>query len=224
MRILIASSRNWYSVDRSIQNEHAVKFVTSRLQLSKDNLDDFSPDIVFFPHWNWAVPADIYDSFKCVVFHTAPLPYGRGGSPIQNLILRGFQTAPVCALQMGPILDGGGIYDKCEIDLNGSLKDIFDRMNLAVNSLIIRIVKNDLTPSPQKGEVVTFKRLTSEDNQLVPGLSLKQFYDRIRMLDHDEYPNAFIIFDNYKIEFLNVKAELDGLVCHSKISLIEDGS
>ena len=48
-----------------------------------------------------------------IVFHTAPLPYGRGGSPIQNLIVRGhISPAPVCALKMVSGLDEGPIYDK----------------------------------------------------------------------------------------------------------------
>ena len=91
MRIVIACSRKSYRPTLSILASHEVLIINNKSQLSKDKLADFIPDIIFFPHWNWIVPDTIYESFKCIVFHTAPLPYGRGGSPIQNLILRGFK-------------------------------------------------------------------------------------------------------------------------------------
>ena len=31
--------------------------------------------------------------------------------------------------------------------------------------------------------------------------SLSKIYDRIRMLDHDEYPRAFLKIGKYKVEF-----------------------
>ena len=43
------------------------------------------------------------------------------------------------------------------------------------------------------------------------GLELEKIYDRIRMVDHDEYPNAFITYDNIKIEFSGAKIVDDSL-------------
>ena len=36
-------------------------------------------------------------------------------------------------------------------------------------------------------------------------MGLEEIYDHIRMLDHDEYPNALITYDNIKIEFSSAK-------------------
>ena len=74
-----------------------------------------NPDLVFFPHWHWIVPSEIHRTYQCILFHAAPLPYGRGGSPIQNLILNGFKEAPVCALKMTEGLDSGPIYTKKKV-------------------------------------------------------------------------------------------------------------
>ena len=140
---------------------------------------------------SWRVSKNIYRNFNCILFHTAPLPYGRGGSPIQNLIIKGIKSAPVCALKMNDSYDSGDIYLKKNINLSGNLTEIFDNINNAVNFLISRIIKNNLKPYKQKGKVVLFKRLNIEDNEIKGKLNINQIYDRIRMVDHIEYPKAF---------------------------------
>ena len=87
MRIVICSSKSWFELNPLTSNAHVVKYFKSEVDLSIKALVDFNPDYVFFAHWNWTVKNEIHENFNCVVFHTAPLPYGRGGSPIQNLIL-----------------------------------------------------------------------------------------------------------------------------------------
>ena len=192
MRIVICSSKSWFKLNPSIGDTHVVKYFQSKDELSIEALVEFSPDYIFFTHWNWIVKDDIYKNFNCVVFHTAPLPYGRGGSPIQNLILEGFDKAPVCAIKMTRELDSGPIYASSTISLAGSLKKIFSRLNVAVNELIEEITENNPSAVPQFGEPHIFKRLTIEDNEIPMGLELEKIYDRIRMVDHDDYPNAFI--------------------------------
>ena len=148
------------------------------------------------------------------------MPYGRGGTPIQNLILNGYTKAPVCALEMGAELDAGDILGKLDINLNGKLSDIFIRMNVAVNILIKKIITSYPKPLPQTGDVVEFKRLNQADNEIPKELSINQIFDRIRMLDDDEYPNAFMIKNNYKIEFINAEKSGETLNCTAKISLL----
>ena len=211
MRIVVCSSKSWFKLDPSISDKHVVKYFQNKDELSTKALAEFKPDFVFFTHWNWLVKEDIHESFNCVVFHTAPLPYGRGGSPIQNLILKGFDNAPVCAIKMTRELDSGPIYTSSSISLAGSLKDIFSRLNDAVNVLIEEIAENNPSAVPQRGEPQVFKRLTIEDNKIPMGLDLAEIYDRIRMVDHDEYPNAFITYDNIKIEFNNARLVNDAL-------------
>ena len=205
MRIVICSSKSWFKLNPSISEKHIVKYFQNKDELSKKALVEFKPDYVFFTHWNWIVKDDIHEDFNCVVFHTAPLPYGRGGSPIQNLILEGFDKAPVCAIKMTRELDSGPIYATSLISLAGTLKDIFSRINVAINELINEIIENNPAAVPQCGEPHVFKRLTTEDNKIPVGLELEEIYDRIRMVDHDEYPNAFITYDNIKIEFSGAK-------------------
>jgi methionyl-tRNA formyltransferase len=211
MRIAICSSKNWFKLNRSTSNADYVKFFTNEVDLSVEALDGFKPDYVFFTHWNWIVKNEIHEKFNCIVFHTAPLPYGRGGSPIQNLILEGFKETPVCAIKMTGELDGGPIYAATNVSLAGTLKAIFSRINDAVNDLIVEIIENDPLATSQLGKPHVFKRLTIKDNEIPTGLKLEEIYDRIRMVDHEDYPNAFIVYDNIRIEFSNAQLVEDAI-------------
>ena len=166
MRILIASSKNWFNLKKDIQNDNEVKLISKKDELSLEFLNKFNPELIFFPHWNWVVSEEIYSQYKCIVFHTAPLPYGRGGSPIQNLILNNFEETPVCALEMTSELDAGPIYTKKTISLEGSLNEILKRINVVVNEMIEQLVSKLPTPVQQTGDIHIFKRLKDSDNEV----------------------------------------------------------
>ena len=53
-----------------------------------------------------------YLTYNCVCFHMTAVPYGRGGSPLQNLIIQGFSSTLITALKMVKELDAGGVYTK----------------------------------------------------------------------------------------------------------------
>lgn len=218
MRIVIASSKKWFKLEQEIKENNEVTFIENKDQLTFKKLANISPDFIFFPHWNWVVPEPVFKRFRCVLFHTAPLPYGRGGSPIQNLIIRGFKEAPVCALKMGSELDAGDIYAHYNISLKGSLTKIFERMNIVVNNLINQIMSEIPEPKKQNGKIFEFQRLSENDNVIQKDFSIEKIYDYIRMLQHEEYPNPFIIFGDLKIEFSSVEKTDGKLICSSIIS------
>jgi len=203
MRLLICSSRAWFKLSEKISDTHVVEFLSREEELSVESINNFRPDYIFFPHWNWVVDREIHEQFECIVFHTAPLPYGRGGSPIQNLILEGVKDSPVCAIKMKDKLDEGPIYASSNISLAGNLKSIFLRINEAINDLMTYIISENPNPVAQLGEPHVFKRLTISDNEILAGLELEEIFDRIRMVDHPDYPNAFIMYGDIKIELSN---------------------
>ena len=203
MRIAICCSKDWFKLNPSTSDANLVKFFTHESDLSVEALHKFKPDYVFFPHWSWIVTKEVHKEFNCIVFHAAPLPFGRGGSPIQNLILEGFKKTPVCAIKMTDKLDSGPIYSSSDVSLDGTLNSIFSRINNVINDLIIEIIEKNPIPITQSGKPHVFKRLTSVDNEIPTGLKLEEIYDRIRMVDHADYPSAFIVYGDVKIEFNN---------------------
>ena len=209
MRILICCSGSWFKLRPAISDAYQVKFLKCENDLTLKSVQKFMPDYVFFTHWNWIVQKEMHEQFNCIVFHTAPLPYGRGGSPIQNLILEGFKETPVCAVKMTDELDAGPIYASSNVSLAGPLTSIFSRINSAINDLISEILDKNPLPADQLGEPHVFKRLTGVDNEIPKGLKLEEIYDRIRMVDHADYPNAFITYGDIKIELSNAQLSRD---------------
>ena len=75
-----------------------------RIKRKEDFTEEFvlqiEPNVIFIPHWSYIIPAEIFNKFECIVFHMTDLPYGRGGSPLQNLIVRGHKDTKISALKV----------------------------------------------------------------------------------------------------------------------------
>lgn len=120
---------------------------------------------LFFPYWSWKIPKVLLERFECVGFHMTDLPYGRGGSPLQNLILRDHKDTMLSAFRITEELDAGPIYLKRPLSLDGSAQEIFDRAsNIIYNDMIPFIILNNPIPIPQTGKVVLFKRISRDEH------------------------------------------------------------
>ncbi|MFW5697659.1 MAG: methionyl-tRNA formyltransferase, partial [Fimbriimonadaceae bacterium] len=138
-------------------------YIGEKSELTRAALDALKPKYVFFLHWSWIVPAEIYENHRCVVFHMTDLPYGRGGSPLQNLIVRGHRETKLSALQMTGELDAGPIYLKRPLSLEGSsAEEIYIRAGELSCEMARAIAKDDPEPVRQSGEVTEFRRRTPE--------------------------------------------------------------
>ena len=204
-KYIVVSSKDWFSKHKKSNQFKKLNVIEilNKKKLNIKNLRIINPKYIFFIHWNEKVSEEIYKNFKCIVFHTSPLPFGRGGSPIQNLIIRGIKNSPVCAIKMTKVIDGGPVYDSMNITLNGTISEIFLRIAKKIEKLIIKICKNNPKPLKQEGKVVKFSRLKNKDNKILDKYSIKEIYDRIRMVDGEGYERAYIKFGNYKLELSN---------------------
>lgn len=186
---------------RSQLREYSITRVRSREELSIDRLTRAEPEYVFFPHWSWIIPEEIHTRFECVIFHMTDLPYGRGGSPLQNLIAHGHTETTLTALKCTRELDAGPIYLKRPLSLSGTAEEILQRAAALIGDMIVEIVETHPQPAPQQGEVVSFRRRRTENGDLSRLESLGQIYDYIRMLDADGYPPAFVESGRFHFEF-----------------------
>ena len=115
---------------------------------------------VFFVHWSSFVVPAITDAYECVNFHCTALPYGRGGHPIENLILRGATETVLTAYRMTEELDAGPIYAVSPpVSLAGSKEAILRRFVEPVADLMRYIIETEPLPRPQVGAVERFHRL-----------------------------------------------------------------
>lgn len=181
-------------------------------EMTLNKLENLAPRYIFFPHWSWMVPEEIINKFECVCFHMTDLPYGRGGSPLQNLILRGHTTTKISAIKMIKEIDAGPVYLKKNLSLKGSAGEIYKRGAEVVFQMIREIIETEPKPSPQTGESTEFKRRMPNESELPSAGSIEDIYNHIRMLDAPTYPRAFLKWGNFSLEFSKCKiSENEGL-------------
>lgn len=160
-----------------------------------------APTAIFFLHWSWIVPRAIVERVECVCFHMTDVPYGRGGSPLQNLILRGHRETRLSALRMTAALDAGPVYRKAPLSLEGSAEEIYLRANQLAAEMIRFILKHKPVPQAQSGRIVTFRRRKPAQSLIPSRSSLRDLHDFIRMLDADGYPQAALVHRGFRYEF-----------------------
>ena len=181
--------------------------------LTKELIDKLKPKMIFFPNWSWKVPKEIVDNYPCVCFHEGDLPKGRGGSPIQNHIIRGFKETKSTAYIMNEKIDAGDILCKRDLDLTGSLEEIFDRIIDNNYSMTLEIIEENPVPVPQDdSKAVYYERRKPKDSQIIKyDIKIEELYDFIRMLA-DPYPNAFFPFFDMKITFKDAQLKNDKII------------
>lgn len=205
-RYIIASQKKWHEslFDRLKKREgEEWLLVNDSRNFTLELLKEFSPKKIFLPHWSDLLVDAIIDQYECVIFHMTDLPFGRGGSPLQNLIVRGFSETKISAVRAVKILDAGDIYDKQPLSLKGTAYQIFQRAVPIIESMIIKIIDQQLIPVPQKGEVVQFERRKPLESNIKAVSTENGLYDYIRMLDCSGYPHAFLETEHFILYFTN---------------------
>jgi len=193
MKIIIATIKSWNVKNadkfrRDNDYEHGVFIITNKDDLTYEKVSEINPEYIFFPHWSWIIPKEIYETFNCIVFHMTDLPFGRGGSPLQNLIERGIENTKISAIKVDEGIDTGDIYFKESLNLNGTADEIFIRASQIIfNKMIPKIINEKILPK------------------------------NIRMLDGEEYPRAFIKFGKYKLEFSRASLKNNKIIADVEI-------
>lgn len=212
MSYVLASSRPGYEkITKRLSSETGEKFVyfTTNEELTSQALSEIKPTYVFIPHWSYIIPEEVYTTFECVMFHMTDLPFGRGGSPLQNLIARGIYETQITAFQCEKGLDTGPIYCKRPLSLYGTAEEIFMRAALIIEDMIKWITVNKPKPVPQQGEGCYFPRRKTEESNIAELESLEKLYDYIRMLDAQGYPRAFLETEYFRFEFERASIKQD---------------
>lgn len=145
--------------------------VTNRGDGDITKREDFTPtklllwnelDYIFIPFWSWYIPPEIYENWECVIFHMTDLlhSFGRGGSPLQNLIVRGHKDTKISAIRCVKEIDAGPIYMLYPLDISGGTADeIYDKADEIIRKeMIPYILEHRPEPKPQQGEPVYFER------------------------------------------------------------------
>lgn len=195
-----------YIIDPKNLESESIKKILSKLK----------PDVFLFYGWSWIIPASLYTKYPCLILHTSPLPKYRGGSPLQNQIIRGETESAISILKANEGIDEGPIYAQAPFSLEGTMDEIFTNIvNVGLvetKKVLHGISTKTLAPTPQDQSKQTyFKRRKPNESELTlndfENKSAKELYDFIRALG-DPYPNAYVICkDGKKLYFTGAKID-----------------
>jgi methionyl-tRNA formyltransferase len=201
---IVAGKQTW---NRRVYNEiiryypGTWYYIEQKESLVREWVNQIKPRYIFFLHWSWLVPEILLKTYECVCFHMTDVPYGRGGSPLQNLIIRGHRNTKLTALRMVNEFDAGPVYFKEDLSLEGNAEEIYIRATYLSACMIERIIRDQPQPIEQIGEPTMFNRRKPVESEIPKLESLQSLYDFIRMLDVDGYPHAFIEYQGFRYEF-----------------------
>jgi methionyl-tRNA formyltransferase len=223
MKFIIATIKSWnIEMAKKISGCHECVVIDSPDKLRLELVESYGPDYIFFPHWSWIIPEEIYSKFSCVVFHMTDLPFGRGGSPLQNLIIRGIKHTKISAIKVVKGIDAGPVYLKRDLCIEGSAEEILRRASSVIFEMIEYIIGTRSEPTSQEGEITVFKRRTPEQSILPESGSYEEILSFIRMLDGEGYPPACIHYGKFKISFSRAAIKNGTILTDARIELLEE--
>jgi len=221
---VLLSEKKWSeALFKALRNQYKDRsewlLINKKEEFSLERLVGINPQKIFIPHWSYIISREIFEKYVCIVFHMTDLPFGRGGSPLQNLIVRGFSETKISAIRVCEGIDTGDIYLKETLSLEGTAREIFERAQPIICKMIKAIIDDEIIPRPQVGIPVNFKRRKQNEGDIGLLEELNQVYDFIRMLDCEGYPNAFIETKNFKFDFSNATFDREGKFINADVRI-----
>ncbi len=200
MKIALIGYRSWAieiyeSISKTFYQNEYLK-IYSASDFNESRLDSFGPDLILFYGWSKIIPERIVSQYTCLMLHPSPLPRYRGGSPIQNQIIRGEKDSAVTIFIMDEGIDTGDIVGQEKMSLSGEIDDIFKRMTEIGTTLTERFLEGNYSITKQNSQESTYftrrkpaqSEITIEELIESPG---HYIFNKIRMLT-GPYPPAFI--------------------------------
>lgn len=135
-----------------------------------------------------------------IVIHASDLPKGKGWSPLSWQIIEGKSQIPISLFEVNENIDGGPIYFKDYLDLNGD--ELVDEARVLLANKIQQmmfkfILEKKITPSPQIGKSTFYSKRKPSDSELNIDKSLREQINLLRVCDNERYP-AYFIYNNNK--------------------------
>ena len=100
------------------------------------------PEIIFYLGWSEIIDKLIYKKFLCICMHPSKLPSFRGGSPLQNQIIRNVKQSALTLFKINRYIDGGPISHQSNLSLLGDIPVIFKRIEKKGVFLIRRFISD----------------------------------------------------------------------------------
>ncbi|MEF2144837.1 MAG: formyltransferase family protein [Desulfovibrionaceae bacterium] len=129
-----------------------------------------------------------------IVVHASDLPAGRGWSPWTHQVEAGANEIPLTLFEAAPDVDSGDYYLKDRIPLKGD--ELVEDLRALIGEKVVDMIsaylaKFPLPAIPQTGMPTYFPRRTENDCQLDVDKSIREQFNKLRVLDNELYPAFF---------------------------------
>ena len=180
------------------------------LKSCKEFFENNEFDIGISYGWQRLIPNSILGKFKHGVFgtHASPLglPYGKGRSPLNWSIIRGFKQVYFNLFKYEVKADSGMIYSTTKFEINDwdtiesiKIKDLMVTKN-QVGSLIADYKNGNIKLFPQKDNIeeTFFPKRSPKDGKIDLTSSVRDIHNLIRGVTKP-FPGAFLMCDDMKV-------------------------
>jgi methionyl-tRNA formyltransferase len=179
----------YYPKEYSLKNEEDIAFF---------NKNSF--DILILGGWQRLIPENILKTLKIggIGTHGSSefLPEGKGRSPVNWSIIEGKRRYILQLFLMTPGIDDGDIvdYKMCDINEWDTCKTLYYKIAILQKTMlkdqIPKLLSNNFTRIPQKGESTFYPKRNPEDGLIDWNKTVFEIYDFVRALTKP-YPGAF---------------------------------
>ena len=172
--------------------------------------EDNEFDIGICYGWQRLIPKYILNRFKYGVFgtHASPLglPYGKGRSPLNWSIIRGFNQIYFNLFKYETKADSGMIYSTIKFEINKwdtiesiKIKDLIVTRN-QVSNLLEDYQNNNINLYNQRDDIeeTFFLKRSPKDGKIDLKCSSREIYNLIRGVT-DPFPGAFFMYKDSKL-------------------------
>lgn len=144
---------------------------------------------------------DLSKNKNNLVVHESDLPKGKGWSPLTYQVLEGKNKIPVTLFEADKSFDGGKIYFKKFIELNGDelIDELREKQAQMTFYLIDKFLRerSDIIGAKQKGEETFYQKRNPSHSEVDINKSILENFNLLRVVDNERYP-AFFIHNNQK--------------------------
>ena len=130
-----------------------------------------------------------------LVVHASALPLGKGFSPLAYQIAAGVDHIPLTMIEAVDAVDAGPVYMRstCAFEGHELLPELREAVAAEIGRMVLAYVDtpNAYAPIPQIGESSWYPRRGRGDDELDPTRPLAEQFDRLRVVDNDQYPAWF---------------------------------
>jgi len=136
-----------------------------------------------------------------LVIHESDLPNGKGWSPLTHQVLEGKNKIPITLFEADESFDGGNIYFKEFIELNGD--ELVDELREKQAHMTFYLIDKFLKERPningvkQNGKETFYQRRNPSNSELDINKTILENFNLLRIVDNLRYP-AFFIHKNQK--------------------------